>query len=288
MNNRYWIMSLLAGAALSSFNSPTLAQATATNAGQGALEEIVVTAQRRDESLSRVPVSVAVITADTLAKANITSEQDLRVASPGLSVRAASNSNQLNYALRGHTTDPFANTRPGVLPYVNEIQIGGTGGSSAFYDLQSIQVLKGPQGTLFGRSATGGAVLFTTAKPTEALSGYVSALFGNYDSKKFEGAISGPIAGDALLGRVAGFYQARNGFQRNLFDGGREGDIARSGVRGSLTATLGSVHDDLVLDYFHSNSQSTIGVLSGIDTAGASVGDATMATTSWPTPTREE
>jgi iron complex outermembrane recepter protein len=244
---------------------PAMAQEAPAARGVNDDGDIIVTAQRRDESLSKTPVSVAVISADTLAKAQVVSEQDLRIATPGLSVRAGLNSNQLNYSLRGQSQDAFAGTRPGVLPYINEVQIGGSGGSSAFYDLQSVQVLKGPQGTLFGRSATGGAVLFTTAKPTEEFSGYASALGGNYGAMKFEGAVSGPIAGEALLGRVAGFYQERNGQQFNLYDGGREGDMKRTGVRGSLTAQLGSsVKNELVVDYLHSNSESMVGVISGL------------------------
>ena len=191
----------------------TVADAGGAVAGESAaaadtLSEIVVTAQRRDESLSKTPVSVAVVSTDTLAKASIVSEQDLSVATPGLTVKASASSNQLNYALRGNTTDPFAASRPGVLPYINEVQIGGPGGSSAFYDLQSVQVLKGPQGTLFGRSATGGAVLFTTAKPTNDLGGYISLLGGNYSNKKVEGALNVPLVGDVLLARVAGFFQS--------------------------------------------------------------------------------
>jgi iron complex outermembrane receptor protein len=227
--------------------------------------EIIVTAQRRNESLSKTPVAVAVVSGETLAKAHVVSEQDLRVATPGLSVRSSLGSNQLNYSLRGQSQDAFSGTRPGVLPYVNEVQIGGSGGSSAFYDLQSVQVLKGPQGTLFGRSATGGAVLFTTVKPTNEFGGYVSGLYGNYDAFKLEGAVNAPIAGETLMARVAGFYSKRDGFQRNLFDGSREGDYEKYGARVSLSANLGdNLHNDFVFDYYRSNSENTVPVLAGI------------------------
>src|SRR5665213_3839665 len=193
--------------------------------------EIIVTAQRRSESSSRTPVSILAISADQLTNAKVVSEQDLHVAAPGLSVRTGLSSNSLNYAIRGQSRDVFSGTRPGVLPYLNDVQIGGAGGSSLFYDLSSVQVLKGPQGTLFGRSATGGAVLFTTVKPTDEFSGYFSGLIGNYSARKIEGAVNIPIiedsSGDALLARFAGFYDRRNGFQTNFFDPTnprREGD----------------------------------------------------------------
>ena len=155
-------------AALALACSPATAQAPAEPSAAIGLEEIIVTAQRRDQSLAKAPVAVSVLTAEALARTQIVSEEDLRSAVAGLSVRTGLGSNQLNYSLRGQSRDAYSGTRPGVLPYINEVQIGGAGGSTAFYDLQSVQVLKGPQGTLFGRSATGGAVLFTTARPTEA------------------------------------------------------------------------------------------------------------------------
>ena len=105
-------------------------------------DEIVVTAQRRSESLSRTPVAVSVLGSEALQKQGITSEADLQIAVSGLVVKAGSSSNQLNYAIRGQSLDAFSGVTPGVLPYLNEIQVAG-GRSSAFYDLQSVQVLKG-------------------------------------------------------------------------------------------------------------------------------------------------
>lgn len=234
------------------------------------VDEVVVTARRRDEVLSRVPVSANVLPAATIKDAQITSELDLRSASVGLQVRATINSNQLNFAARGASQDGFSGTRPGVLPYINEVQISGGGGATAFYDLENIQVLMGPQGTLFGRSATGGAVLYQTARPTDELSGYVSALGGDLNAMKFEGAVSGPLAGDVLKGRLAGVYTKRNGFQKNYIYGGREGDYERYGARASLLfAPTDRLTNELVVDYFESDSESTVGVISGLLPLGA-------------------
>jgi len=266
--------SLLLGAAMATMSMTGIAHAqTAAQPGTVAdqvaaadVADIVVTAQRRDESLSRTPVAVSVVGADTLAKAQVTSQQDLRVITPGLSIRAAVNSNQLNYALRGQSEDPLSDTTPGVVPYINEVQVGGTAGATAFYDLQSVQVLKGPQGTLFGRSATGGAVLFSTAKPSKDLGGYASATGGDYGFFKAEGALNAPIVKDDVLFRIASVYQRRDGFQTNIFTkGGREGDYERYGFRPSLSANIGSrVHNDLVVDYLHTGGSSTVSVISGL------------------------
>lgn len=231
--------------------------------------EIIVTAQRRSESLQRTPVAVDVLGGEALQEQAIVSEADLQIAVPGLTVRAGLNSNQLNYAIRGQSLDAFSNTRPGVVAYINEVQIGGDGGSTAFYDLQSIQVLKGPQGTLFGRNATGGAVLFTTVKPDDDFGGYVSARVGNYDLRQIEGAINVPLAEGRVLARFAGFYENRDGYQIDLFKGRRVGDVDRFGLRGSLSIELSeTLRNELVVDYLHSGGSNVTNLIDTLNPSG--------------------
>ena len=235
-----------------------------------ASDEIIVTAQRRSETLERTPVAVSVLSGAMLQRQAIVTESDLQVATPGLTIRAGYNSNQLNYALRGQSLDAFSDTRPGVLPYFNEVQLDGVGGgSSAFYDLQSIQVLKGPQGTLFGRNSTGGAVLFTSTRPTREFGGYVSGRLGNYKLRQFEGALNVPLVGDTVLARVAGFYEKRDGYQRNLFNNTRAGNVDRYGLRGSLTIKLtDTIKNELVVDYLHSDGNSLSGLIDSLEPTG--------------------
>ncbi len=226
-----------------------------------ARNEIIVTAQRRSESIERTPVAVAVIGEEALAKQAIVSEGDLQIATPGLTVKSGQSSNQLNYSIRGQTVDAFTSSRPSVLPYFNEVQVGSVG-ASAFYDLESIQVLKGPQGTLFGRNSTGGAVLFTSVKPKNEFGGYASARAGNYAHYQLEGAINIPIVDDKVLLRVAGYFQRRNGFQFNLFNNERVGDIKRENIRGSLTIRPSdSIENNLVVAYSHTGGGSTTAVI---------------------------
>lgn len=207
-----------------------------------------MTAQRREQTLETTPVAVSVISGDSLERNAIVSEQDLQAAVPGLTVKAGQSDNQLNYSLRGQTVDSFSSSRPSVLPYFNEVQVGAIG-SSAFYDLQSVQVLKGPQGTLFGRNSTGGAVLFTTAKPTNEFGGYISETGGNYGLWQTEGALNVPIIDDKVLLRVAGFTERRKGYQYNLFDDQRLGDVRRDNFRVSLTIKpTADISNSLVFD----------------------------------------
>jgi iron complex outermembrane receptor protein len=267
------------------------ASAPIDEAGKG---EIIVTAQRRSESLQRTPVAVSVLTGAALAQRAITSETDLQTATPGLTVRASQNSNQLNYAIRGQSVDAFSNTRPGVLPYFNELPLsGGIAGGSAFYDLGSIQVLKGPQGTLFGRNATGGAVLFTTARPEKDFGGYALGRVGNYRAVQLEGALNIPIVEDAVILRLAGVHQYRRGVQKNVHpfckqphplfpladdpalsslpddNSCRIGTVDRTGGRATLLVRPSEgIENTLTVDYLKSGGSSTTGVLYNLHPPG--------------------
>ncbi len=207
-------------------------QAAADTAEEATTSEIVVTARRREENISKVPISIAAIGAEQLRERQVRSETDLQSAVPGLVLRQAGSSNQFNYALRGQSVDTYTNSPAGVLPYVNEVQVT-TFSSSPLYDLEGIQVLKGPQGTLFGRNTTGGAVLFATKKPGDELEGYVSGRYGRFDSRQLEGAVSIPMGEKAGL-RLAGTYVGGGAFVKNLATGQRLGKQDIVSVRGTL------------------------------------------------------
>jgi iron complex outermembrane recepter protein len=147
---------------------------------------------------------------------------------------------------------------------VNEVQVGGSA-STAFYDLQSVQVLKGPQGTLFGRNSTGGAVLFTTAKPTREFAGYAAARYGRFNDVQLEGAVGGALVEDKVLVRVAGFHRTRDGYQHNLFYDVDLGKINRLGLRGSVSINPdGPLSNDLVVDYYRSRGSSISPVVANV------------------------
>lgn len=222
--------------------------------------DIIVTAQRRAQTLERTPVAITAVSAQALQRQAIVATSDLQLAVPGLTVKAGQSSNQLNFSLRGQTVDSFSSSRPSVLPYINEVQVGGSS-ASAIFDVESVQVLKGPQGTLFGRNSTGGAVLFTTTRPTNEFGGYATVRGGNYSNIQGEGAINVPIVDDHVLLRVAGFFQRRDGFQYNLFTDRRLGKVRRESIRGSLTLKSGDLKNDLVVDYGHSGGENLSSVV---------------------------
>src|ERR1700733_13076571 len=110
------------------------------------LEDIAVTATRRAESQSKVPVAVTAFDSESLAERGITTETDLQHSVPGLAVKTTASQNQINYTIRGQTLDAFSGSSPGVLPYFNDVAVSSQT-ATTFYDLASVQVLKGPQGT---------------------------------------------------------------------------------------------------------------------------------------------
>jgi iron complex outermembrane receptor protein len=223
-----------AASAQSTPDAPAPAPPAATP-GEGIAGDIVVTARRRDEQLSTVPIAITAIGSEDLVKREVVTDADLQRTVPGLTIRQTQGNNSLTYSLRGQSADIFSGSPSAVVTYLNEVP-QPVSNASSFYDLQSVQVLKGPQGTLFGRNATGGAVLFVSAKPTNALEGYGRVRFGNYRRREVEGALNVPIVDDKVLLRGAFNLTYQDGFIRNLYNGIRLGDINRE--NGRLTLTL--------------------------------------------------
>ena len=209
-------------------------QASADEAEADEFGTITVTARRRDEALDKVPASVSAFSTEQLAARSISTESDLQRAVPGLTIRESLSSNQLNYSLRGQSVDAYSSSSPGVLPYFNEFQVTTTSATS-FIDLESVQVIKGPQGTLFGRNTTGGAVLYGTAKPTNDLSGFAKARIGNYDLREGELVLNLPLVTDRVLVRLAGSILRRDGF---MYDDLNDVDLGRDSAQTGRISVL--------------------------------------------------
>lgn len=201
---------------------PALAQssgpAVPDAAGKSMSAEIVVTAQRRDERAQDVPIAITAFSPERLQQQGITQAQNLQATVPSLVVgnNGIPSREAQSFTIRGQGATFQAS--PGVVVYLNEvplpapISIPQQGGAGNFVDLENVQVLNGPQGTLFGRNTTGGAVLLVAKKPTNNFEGYAQARIGNYDNREFEGAINLPVVEDKVLLRVAGAYQDRDGY----------------------------------------------------------------------------
>ncbi len=196
----------------------------AQTAGVTALEEVVVTARRKAENLQDVPLSVSAFSAADLSRESITSAQDLmgKVASfvigPNATMRNAEVPN-----IRGQGATFGASS--GVVMYWAEVPLpadsftNNQGGPGMFFDLQSVQILKGPQGTLFGRNTTGGALLLDPVKPQDTFGARVQGDVGNHNSSGLEGALNLPLISDRLLLRVGGQDIQRDGFTTDVITG---------------------------------------------------------------------
>jgi iron complex outermembrane receptor protein len=223
-------MSLVLGAGLSGLvataaSAQDHAQPTQDQAQPGqdarASDEIVVTARRRQELLQDVPISITVYNQEQLTNRNIVMGSDLAVYTPSLTVNQRFGPETSSFAIRGFLQE--ANTAPSVGVYFAEVttprSLGLTAAGSnlaigAFMDLENTQVLKGPQGTLFGRNTTGGAILLVPKRPTDKLEGYAELSAGDYNMLRGQAVLNIPVT-DSLKVRLGIDRMQRDGYMRN-------------------------------------------------------------------------
>ena len=206
--NRF-IKFLIAGAVIMGFQVPAFAQAS--------LEEVIVTAQRTEQSLQDVPIAVTALTSDDLDVKQVITFSDLQLNVPGLNF-GQTNFGAASVNLRGIGRLSTGNSFDQSVSYhVNEAPVGTSGVGLEQYDVARVEVLRGPQGTLFGRGATAGAINVITNKPDfDETYGSLKVTAGNYNTQKFEAMVNLPIS-ENLAVRFAGYDLQRDGFIDNLF-----------------------------------------------------------------------
>ncbi len=205
----------------------------------GELEEIIVTAARREQSLQDLAASVTAFTSEDLNKLRVLQPADLAEQTPGLLTKYGPNGlATVGFYMRGVGINDFTGTvDPSVGIYVDEVfQPTPDMLNFAVFDTERVEVLKGPQGTLYGRNSTGGAINFITAKPTAEPEGYIRAEYSSYQTGAFTGAASGPISPE-LQGRLAFRYQnssSSSGYSYNRFTQNHLGKNNVTAIRGQL------------------------------------------------------
>ena len=201
------------------FAHPALAQTEATQADEDEVkgEEILVTAQKRSQRLQDVPIAVTTFGERELRAIGATNVNDIALRTPGLKFGNFSDLKGSTTTIRGVFGGSYsAGVDPSVGTYLNEVYLGGgIGANIDYFDISRVEVLRGPQGTLFGRNSLAGVVNITTNKPSNNLEAYVDAEYGNYDYIRLTGALSGPLVKDKIAARVAAAYTDRDGFIRN-------------------------------------------------------------------------
>lgn len=196
-----------------------------------ALEEIIVTAQKRQESLKDIAGSVTAISGDKLRDFQVVNAIDLESLAPSLSI--GNNFGAAKIFIRGiGLGSNFAGIDPSVALHVDGAVVSpGHAQLGVFYDVDAIEILRGPQGSLYGRNSTGGSINVITKKPTEHTEGYLNVTLGNYGLITTEAAIGGPIAEDKLLGRIAIKSNQRDGYGENELFGSDIDDADQQSVR---------------------------------------------------------
>ena len=209
-----------------------------TTAADSGLSDIVVTAQRRSERLQDVPIAVSVVTPQALIDNNIHSLQDLGATVPGFVATKSAGYGAAPLSIRGiggaNGGGNFFADEP-VATYIDGVYIGRLSvATSDIVDLDGIQILRGPQGTLYGRNSTAGAVLIATRRPTNDLEGQAQASIDTIGNQRLEAAVGGPIVSDVLQARIAGAIADHEGWGRNVVTGLRTNNGRDITVRGSL------------------------------------------------------
>ena len=227
---------------------PALAQDTAPG-GADELDRIIVTAQKREQQIQEVPLSINAYSGDFLQAQGISDYGDLGNLVPGLEVQTQSVSNP-SVSIRGITADLDDPTQePRISLFQDGVSISRSRGSSVeMFDMARVEVLRGPQGTLFGRAAETGALHFIQNKARTGTSGNFELGVGSHDQRKFTGAYNTDL-GDNVQGRIAAFYETRDGYVENLDGGTLQGKDTRA-LRGSLHVNIGeSSGIDVILNY---------------------------------------
>ncbi len=186
--------------------------------GGRVIEEVLVTAEKREASVQETPIAITAYSHEELELRGIEEIEGLQFSAPNLVISHNSQS-PVSYAyIRGIGSDQLvAGFDPGVAYHFDGVYVGQPSSMPVdLWDMERVEVLRGPQGTLYGRNTTGGAINVITKNPTDELDGTIDATIGNYDRIRLRGALGGPIVSDRLNGRLAFIYDEADGYQDNL------------------------------------------------------------------------
>lgn len=234
-------------------NAPTYGQFE--DAGLFSLEEVVVTAERRSQTLQEIPLAVSAITGEAIERAHITRTEDLAAAAPGLQISKGRLGSQrmVIRGIGGSLRDNIAGS-PKVAFFVDDVYVSsGAGMDMAFFDLERIEVLRGPQGTLYGKNAIAGAVNVYSNPPSRELEAKASFNLGNYGQRQTRFMIGGPLT-ESISGKLITGSNERDGFTENIATGTDMSLEESYFGRGSLQFNGESWDIRAIMDYEHNPS----------------------------------
>lgn len=226
--------------------------------------DIVVTARRVAEDIQKVPLTVQAFDGSTLREKSIVTAQDLQLRTPGLFANGSGTPSNTSYTIRGQGRPLVGIGQAAVITYISDVPLPTPASGQPQYDMASIQVLKGPQGTLFGRNTTGGAILLYPQAPTYMASGYLQLGYGNYNYFGAEGALNLPIVADKVALRISGRVAKRDGFVENLGVGRDFHDLDNySGRVSLLIEPTDGIRSLTVADFFKQSEAGPAQIFAG-------------------------
>jgi iron complex outermembrane receptor protein len=230
---------LLASAAAAALALPAHAQTSGETAGPGSLDEgeIIVTATRRAQALADVPIAVSAVSAEALQNSGASDIRQLNQLAPSLLVSSTSSEAGAGVArIRGiGTVGDNPGLESSVAVFIDGVYRSRSGvGLTELGAIERIEVLRGPQGTLFGRNASAGLINIITRQPSFDVAGEAEVSYGNFNSWRIQGGVTGPIAGDTVAGRLDAVYVKRDGFVTDVISGRTVNDRDRWLLRGQL------------------------------------------------------
>ena len=234
--------------------TPVAEATTSSNTSQ--LQEIVVTAQRRAENLQEVPISVTALNAQQLEDQQISDVVDLGRLVPGMQVKQALTPMEITTTIRGVSSLVASiNQDPAVGTYLDGVYTAVNAGSNTgFIDMERVEVLKGPQGTLFGRNTIGGAINITTAKPTDDFGGYVQATGGDYGAWSGTGMLNTPIIKGVIDNRFVYQHSEHRGYGTNFTTGSPTNTLEQDYYRETVKVTPNDNWAILLSGYYDGTS----------------------------------
>ncbi|MEG3123832.1 TonB-dependent receptor [Sphingomonas sp. GB1N7] len=226
--------------------------------------DIVVQAGRIDERAGSAPVSIGALGAADLRTAQVRRLDDLSGTVPGLIVTSQTSGTTPLFVLRGQRRAVGDTLRLPVVTYLAEVPLPNEGGLLPVFDMAGVQVLRGPQGTLFGRNTTAGAILLTPERPSQTLGGYADTTLGDHGLVTLEGAMTGPLGPDVAI-RVAGQISRRSGLVRDTAQQVGLDDVHSDAARAILVATpSATVTQTMMVDWLNANEHGVADILIGV------------------------
>ncbi|WP_010214658.1 TonB-dependent receptor [Sphingomonas sp. PAMC 26621] len=217
-------------------------------------DDIVVTAQRRSENLQTVPVAISVVGAEALRSGNVNSAETLDRLVPSLTFKRGTANVNSTIAIRGIGTQSFASgAEPSVSTIIDGVVYGRSGmATQDFADIDRIEVLRGPQGTLFGKNASAGALNIVTRAPSSVLAADASVAYFDKNEVRATANLSGPLSQN-IAARIGGYYGYYNGNARNVYNDKIVNGYKRWGIKGKVRGDFGDLTVTLAADYSHAN-----------------------------------